>query len=62
MSSGAPVLSIQRMLEHASAPMTLDGCNDRFDDDLDAVAAALDQRARNTNVGNLTHLEFGEIV
>jgi hypothetical protein len=38
------------MLGHASAAMTLDVYSDLFDDDLDAVADALDQRARNTSV------------
>jgi hypothetical protein len=51
--SGASVLSIQRMLGHSSAAMTLDVYSDLFDDDLDAVADALDQRARNTNVGKM---------
>jgi integrase len=53
ISSGASVLSIQRMLGHASAAMTLDVYSDLFDDDLDAVADALDQRARKTNVGKM---------
>lgn len=53
ISSGASVLSIQRMLGHASAAMTLDVYSDLFDDDLDAVAEALDQRARNTSVGKM---------
>jgi hypothetical protein len=35
------------MLGHASAAMTLDVCTDLFDDDLDAVAAALDQAKRS---------------
>jgi hypothetical protein len=34
---------VQRMLGHASAAMTLDTYTDLFDDDLDAVAEALDQ-------------------
>jgi len=41
------------MLGHASAAMTLDVYSDLFDDDLDAVAEALDQRARNTSVGKM---------
>jgi integrase len=53
ISSGASVLSIQRMLGHASAAMTLDVYSDLFDDDLDAVAEALDQRARSTSVGKM---------
>jgi hypothetical protein len=39
------------MLGHASAAMTLDVYSDLFDDDLDAVADALDARARTTDVG-----------
>ena len=41
ISSGANVKAIQRMLGHASAAMTLDIYADLFDDDLDAVAEAL---------------------
>jgi len=51
ISAGASVLSVQRMLGHASAAMTLDVYSDLFDDDLDAVADALDARARLTVVG-----------
>jgi integrase len=53
ISSGASVLSIQRMLGHASAAITLDVYSELFDDDLDAVADALDQRARNTSAGKM---------
>lgn len=38
------------MLGHASAAMTLDTYADLFDDDLDAVADALDQAAASTSV------------
>lgn len=41
ISSGAHVKAVQRMLGHASAAMTLDTYADLFDDDLDAVAAAM---------------------
>lgn len=51
ISGGATVLSVQRMLGHASAAMTLDVYSDLFDDDLDAVADALDAGARRTSVG-----------
>jgi integrase len=51
ISAGATVLAVQRMLGHASAAMTLDVYSDLFDDDLDAVAEALDARARSTDVG-----------
>lgn len=53
ISSGATVLAVQRMLGHASAAMTLDVYSDLFDDDLDAVADALDARARSTDVGKM---------
>lgn len=42
ISAGANVKAVQRMLGHASAAMTLDVYADLFDDDLDAVANALD--------------------
>lgn len=42
VSSGANVKAVQRMLGHASAAMTLDLYADLFDDDLEAVATALD--------------------
>lgn len=45
IASGANVKAVQRMLGHASAAMTLDVYADLFDDDVDAVSAALD-RAR----------------
>lgn len=45
VSAGANVKSVQRMLGHASAAMTLDVYADLFDDDLDAVANALDADA-----------------
>ncbi|WP_237568693.1 tyrosine-type recombinase/integrase [Mycolicibacterium lacusdiani] len=43
VSAGANVKAVQRMLGHASAAMTLDLYADLFDDDLDAVAVALDK-------------------
>ena len=45
VQSGANVKTIQRMLGHTSAAMTLDVYSDLFDDDLDDVAAALDRAA-----------------
>ena len=44
VSAGVNVLALQRMLGHTSAKMTLDTYADLFDDDLDAVAAALHAR------------------
>jgi integrase len=43
VSSGANVKAVQRMLGHASPAMTLDVYSGLFDDDLDGVAARLDQ-------------------
>lgn len=48
VSAGANVKAVQRMLGHASAAMTLDVYADLFDDDLDAVAVALDGAARRS--------------
>lgn len=53
VSAGAHVKSLQRMLGHASAAMTLDVYADLFDDDLDAVAAALNDRAVSSSVGEM---------
>ncbi len=50
VQAGAHVKAVQRMLGHASAAMTLDVYADLFDDDLDAVAAALDQARHAANV------------
>lgn len=46
VSAGANVKALQRLLGHGSAAMTLDTYADLFDDDLAAVATALD-RARS---------------
>lgn len=53
ISAGANVKAVQRMLGHASAAMTLDVYADLFDDDLDAVAEALDSRAAISVVGKV---------
>lgn len=53
VSAGANVKAVQRMLGHASAAMTLDVYADLFDDDLDAVAVALDHIASDSNVGKM---------
>jgi integrase len=52
VQSGANVKLIQRMLGHASAAMTLDVYADLFDDDLDIVSRALDDRARRSGVAS----------
>lgn len=50
ISAGANVKAVQRMLGHASAAMTLDVYSELFDDDLNAVADALDQARSKVNV------------
>lgn len=46
ISAGANVKSVQAMLGHASATMTLDLYGHLFQDDMDAVAVALDRLPR----------------
>jgi integrase len=53
VSSGANVKAVQRMLGHASAAMTLDVYTDLFDEDLEAVSAALDHSRASALVGFL---------
>jgi integrase len=53
VSAGANVKAVQRMLGHASATMTLDTYADLFEDDLDAVATALDAASLTSNVGKV---------
>ncbi|NEM92197.1 tyrosine-type recombinase/integrase [Galbitalea soli] len=53
ISAGATILAVQRILGHASAAMTPDVYSDLFDDDLDAVADAWNERARSTDVGTM---------
>lgn len=59
ISAGANVKAVQRMLGHASAAMTLDVYADLFDDDLESVAAALDEAREKADVGKLwaAHLQ-----
>jgi len=45
--------AVQRVLGHASAAMTLDTYADLFDEDLDAVTAALDGAARAFGVARV---------
>ena len=52
-SAGANVKAVQRMLGHSSAAMTLDVYADLFEDDLDAVADALDRDATASDVGKM---------
>lgn len=60
VSAGANVKAVQRMLGHASAAMTLDRYADLFDDDLDAVAARLDDAVMAASVSNLCPLPSNE--
>ena len=53
ISAGANVKAVRRMLGDASAAMTLDTYADLFDDDLDAVAIALDHAKRKSNAVKL---------
>jgi hypothetical protein len=53
VSAGANVKAVQRMLGHASASITLDVYADLFDDDLDAVAIALNNAAMRSTVAKV---------
>ena len=53
VNAGGNVKSVQRMLGHASAAMTLDVYADLFDDDLDAVGIALDHARSGRSVGKM---------
>ena len=46
VSARANVKAVERMLGHASAAMTLDVYSGLFDDDVDGVAARLDEQMR----------------
>lgn len=50
ISAGATVKSVQRMLGHASATLTLDRYGHLFPDELDGVAARLDEAVRQAGV------------
>ena len=53
IAAGANVKSLQRMLGHASAAMTLDTYSDLFEDDLDSVGNALDQAVSRPSVAKV---------
>ncbi|WP_460648296.1 tyrosine-type recombinase/integrase, partial [Leucobacter ruminantium] len=55
IQAGANVKAVQRMLGHASAAMTLDVYADLFEDDLDAVGAAMDDARRAHILPTLDH-------
>jgi integrase len=44
ISAGASIKAVQRSLGHASAAVTLDRYSHLYDDDLEALADALDER------------------
>lgn len=50
IASGASVKSVQRMLGHASATLTLDRYGHLFDEELDVLAARLDDAMRDSGV------------
>lgn len=50
IASGASVKAVQRMLGHASATLTLDRYGHLFPDELDALAASLDDAMRGSGV------------
>ncbi|MGH3502837.1 MAG: tyrosine-type recombinase/integrase [Nocardioidaceae bacterium] len=50
IAAGASVKSVQRMLGHASATLTLDRYGHLFPDELDAVAVRLDEAVRESGV------------
>ena len=50
IAAGATVKSVQRMLGHASATLTLDRYGHLFADELDDVAARLDDAMRDADV------------
>ena len=56
VSSGANVKVVQSQLGHASAAMTLDTYSDLFDEDLDAVGAAMD-----TKISDVVELSWGVV-
>lgn len=53
ISAGANPKAVQRMLDHASAAMTLDTYADLFEDDLNAVSERLDAVRAEAVVGFL---------
>ena len=53
VQSGANVKTIQRMLGHTSAAMTLDVYSDLFDEDLNAVSDRLNEGAQNAGARDL---------
>jgi integrase len=59
VSAGVNVPTLQRMLGHAIASMTLDTYADLFDDHLDAVAATLHSRYSRESVPKMCPRDRG---
>ena len=57
VSSGANVKVVQRQLGHASAAMTLDRYADLFDEDLDGVAAHMDEILTRGSASNMRQMK-----
>lgn len=57
VSSGANVKVLQRQLGHASAAMTLDRYADLFDEDLDGVAARMDEILTHGSALNMRQMK-----
>ena len=61
ISSGASIKAVQRQLGHASAAMTLDLYGHLYDDDLEALADALDQRYARRRAAHTRPKSGGEV-
>lgn len=61
VSAGANVKSLQRMLGHKTAALTLDTYAELFEDDLDAVAVSLNHMATTSSVGFLWGFDPDEV-
>ena len=62
ISSGASIKAVQRHLGHATATMTLDLYGHLYDDDLDALADALDRRLADSGAPQRAPRGPGEVV
>ncbi|WP_231133987.1 tyrosine-type recombinase/integrase [Motilibacter deserti] len=62
VASGANVKAVQKMLGHASATMTLDTYADLFDDELDAIAERMDERAAQARADSLRTADGSTLV
>ena len=53
VSAGASIKAVQRALGHSSAALTLDRYSHLYDDDLEALADALEERFAHTDVAQM---------